>query len=143
MNKYGVVVATEENLATVEIYDNPNCTSCTKRANRAVCRACADYDEASKIRLVAVNEAMAEVGDGVRLNVSKMQKIFSNMLTFVFPIVCAVISYFCVSVFTDADYIKAGSATAAGLVAMIVAGLYSYKVSKNICEYKIISVIKD
>ncbi len=143
MNLQGVIIATDGNLATVEINNNPGCVSCSKRYVQGACGSCAHYDSAQTTRVIAINDAAAAVGDRVCIARSKRQKLFLFMMSFVIPIVCAVLAYFCLSLFTDADRVKSGAAIAAAVIAMIIAGLYSYKIQQIKCDYKIISVIKD
>ena len=139
MNKEGIVVAKDGTLATVEIYNNRNCITCTKKTKQNACGSCPDYDDKLSYRVVAVNDADAEIGEVVRVKASKRQKLFLSLASFVIPVICAVVAYFALSLFTDDEQVRSRVAIAAALVAVVIAGLYSYKVSKNTCDYKIIS----
>lgn len=143
MKIQGVVVATEANLATIEIYNNLNCISCSKRPCSVSCASCADYDESPKVRVLAFNELLAKPGDHVTLTVSKRQKLILYTVSFVIPIICAVMAYFCVSVFTDYERVKLGTALVAAIIAMLFAAICSYKISENTYDYKISSITKN
>lgn len=140
MNKQGVVVAKDGGLATVEIYNNPNCLDCKKRTNQVACRSCTDYDEKPSFRIVAMNDNGAEIGDRVRVKESKKQKLILALVSFVIPIVCAVVAYLLMSLLTDDEQTISRVAVISAIVAVMIAGLYSYKVSRNTCDYKIISI---
>ena len=143
MNKQGVVIARDGDLATVEIYNNPNCLTCEKRSKTNSCNTCADYDDNASYRVVAINDEDAEIGDLVTVKVSKRQKLILSLISFVIPVVFAVVSYLILSLFTEDEQIRSKVAIFAGIVAVIIAGLYSYKVSKNTCEHRIISITKE
>ena len=143
MKKQGVVIATDGELATVEIYNNPSCINCTKRTGSIACVSCSNYDDSPNARIVAFNESSAENGDRVMLAVSKRQKVLLYMVSFVMPIIFAAIAYFCLSVFTEDARIKYSGALCAAMIAMLLAALCSYKISKNSYDYIITSIVKD
>ena len=140
MKKQGVVVAKDGNLATVEIYNNLNCLACSKRKSNNACVSCPDFDATQSLRVVAVNDIDAEIGDRVCIKAGKGQKILLAFVSFVIPVACALASYACMSLFTDDEPLKSRISLIAALAAVAVAGAYSYKVSKNICDHKIISI---
>jgi positive regulator of sigma E activity len=140
MNKQGVVVAKDGSLATVEIFNNPNCLACKKRTNQLACRSCADYDEKLSYRIVASNEVDAEIGNRVCVKESKKQKLILALVSFVIPVACAVIAYLFMSFISDDEQLISRVAVISAIIAVIIAGLYSYKVSKSACDYKIISI---
>ena len=140
MSKKGIVVAKDGNLATVEIYNNQNCLTCMKRKNQIACRACSDYDENPKYSIVAINDNGAEIGNCVSVKESKRQKLILAFVSFVIPVACAVIAYLCMSLISDDEQIRSRVAVISAIIAVIIAGLYSYKVSKSTCDYKIISI---
>ena len=142
MNKQGIVVAREGNLATVQIYNNTNCLTCAKRIKQSACLNCADYDENSTQRVLALNGDAVEIGDIVNVAASKFQKILLYLISFVIPVVFAVIAYMIFSLVTDDEQIKSRAAIIAAVIAIIFAGVYSYKMSKNTCDYKIVSIIE-
>ena len=140
MNKQGIVVATDGKLATVEIYNNPNCLKCKKRSNLISCPSCFDYDEKSSFLVVAINECDAKIEDCVCVKKSKRQTFILALVSFVIPIAFATIAYLFMSLFTDDEQIKSRVAVISALTAVMIAGVYSYKVSKSTCDYKIISI---
>ena len=140
MNKQGVVVAKDGSLATVEIYNNPNCLTCPRRSNLLACRSCTDYDENLSYRIVATNDSNAEIGNRVCVKESKRQKLLLALVSFVIPVACAVAVYMCMSLISDDEQIRSKVAVICAVIAVIIAGLYSYKVSKSTCDYKIISI---
>lgn len=140
MNKQGVVVAKDGSLATVEIYTNPNCLTCKRKSSQLSCRSCVDYDENHSYRVVAINDCNAEIGNRVCVKESKGQKLVLALVSFVIPVVCAVIAYMCMSFVSEDEQIRSRVAVISAIIAVIVAGLYSYKVSKSACDYKIISI---
>ncbi len=140
MSLKGVVVAKDDSLATVEIYNNQNCLTCKKKTNQLACRSCADYDENPTYRVVAINDSGAEIGNRVCVKESKMHKLILALVSFVIPVACAVIAYLCVSLISDDEQIRSRVAVISAIIAVIIAGLYSYKVSKSTCDYKIISI---
>ena len=139
--QHGLVIAKDGDKATVEIYKNPNCITCDKKSKHGACINCSDYDENGVFRAVALNNACAEVGDSIIVAPSKRQKVLLSIVSFVIPMLCAFIAYFCVSVFTDAERVKSSVAIMAFVIAMIFAAVYSYKISKNSCDYKIVKII--
>ena len=143
MNKQGEVVAKEGNLATVEIFNNPTCLTCIKRSKSNSCNNCSAYDANHSYKVVAINDDGAEIGDRVIIKVSKRQNLILSLISFVIPAVCAGVSYLFLSLITDDEQIRSGTAIFAAIVAVIIAGLYSYKVSKNTCDYKIISISEE
>jgi positive regulator of sigma E activity len=140
MKKLGIVVARDKNLATVEVYNNTNCLTCKQRKMDRNCHSCPDFDEKSPLRIVAVNDCDAQIGDKVVIRSSNGQKLILALVSFVIPAAFAFVSYMCMSMFTDDEPLKSRVALISALAAVMVAGLYSYKVSKNICEHKIISI---
>lgn len=140
MKKQGVIVAKDGNLATVEIYNNTGCLNCNQRKSANACRSCPDFDENPPIRVIAANDLEAEIGDRVCVKAGNGQKLILAFVSFVIPVACTVIAYMCMSFFTDDEPLKSRVALISALVAVAVAGAYSYKVSKNICDHKIISI---
>ncbi len=140
MKKQGVIVAKDGNLATVEIYNNKNCLSCSQRKLTNACHSCPDFDENYPLRVIAANDCGAEIGDRVCVKPGNGQKFVLAFVSFIIPVACAIIAYMCMSLFTDDEPLRSRVALISALAAVAVAGAYSYKVSKNICDHKIISI---
>ncbi len=140
MKKQGIVVAKDGNLATVEIYNNLNCLTCSKRKLTNACNSCPDSEDNHTLRVVAANDCGAEIGDRVCVKPGNGQKVILAVVSFIIPVACAIIAYMCTSLFTDDEPLKSRVALISALFAVAVAGAYSYKVSKNICDHKIISI---
>ena len=137
-----MIIAKDGGIATVQIYNNPNCLTCKKRLKSGACSSCSDYDESSTSRVLALNGDCVEVGDLVDVVASKAQKMLLSLVSFVIPVVCAALTYLVTSTFTDDAQVMARSAVATAIIAVIIAGIYSYRISKNTCDYKIVSIIE-
>lgn len=143
MKKFGIVVARDGKLATVQIYDNVSCLHCDKASRAGACDLCSDYGAPDPSRVLALNDIGAEAGDRVSLNKNKKQKLVFGFLSFIIPVACAFVAYLILSVFTADQAIRSRTALAAFALAMIFAGAYSYKISKNSYDYKIISKLQE
>lgn len=143
MANIGIVIATDENVATVEKYKASVCDSCAKKNKIGACDACSDRDETSAERCIAYNSIGAQVGDKVEYSKNRGAGIVFALVVFALPLVCALISYLIAMMLTDDPGTGGRTAVACFAFAMIAVGFYAYKVSKRRCEHTITTILDD
>lgn len=142
MAKQGLVVAIEGDMATIESCKSSKCESCTKRTKIGACDACSDNEEKAPDRVVAYNRMGAAIGDKVEYAKTKSSGIILAVISFVVPVIFAMLSYFVCTVFTDNEQIKGRVVAASFAVALLFAGVYSYKLSKKQCDHSVVCVLE-
>ena len=142
MAMLGKVVAIDDGIATVELIKNSVCSECIKKDKIGACDGCSNKEETVE-RVIAYNKAGAAIGDEVDFVKSKGKNALFIFISFIFPIIVALLSYFVTALFSDDDYVKSKVAIAAFFVCMAIAALYSYYASKSKCDYAIVSIVED
>lgn len=84
MQETGTVISIDGNTAVIQINRGEKCEGCN------VCNAFGE----NKMRLEAINNVGASVGDCVNVNIEPKHVIKSSMIIFVFPLVMLLIGYF-------------------------------------------------
>ena len=142
MTKYGLVVAVDDGVATIEVNNNEICENCTKKKKIGACDSCKDKDESKSERYVAYNPVGACVGDKVEFNKSSGKNFLFTLVVFILPLVVAVLLYFVASNFTDDETTKNKVARIAFFVSMAFAAGYSYFSSKKRFDHTIVAIIQ-
>ena len=140
MANIGIVIATDERTATVERCKTSVCDTCSRKNKIGACDKCADREEQAAERCVEDNSVGAEVGDKVEFVKNRRAGLFFAIVVFAVPMICALVAYLVASMITDDAAVSGRLAILFFAIAMIGAGVYSYKVSKRRCEYMISAV---
>lgn len=143
MAEIGIVIATDENTATVERRKVSICDTCSKKNKIGACETCSDRDEQVAERFVALNSIGAEIGDKVEYTKNRAANAVFAFVVFVVPMICALIAYLISMLIIDDPAASGRTAVAFFALAMIAAGVYSYRVSKRRCEYTISAVLDE
>lgn len=141
MVKRGIVVATDGKSATIEEIDGKFCDECIIKGANRNCLNCNKRTKEPAPRCLSENYIGAEIGDVVEYSKNKMASILLSLVTFVLPIVLMLVTYILLNQITANDQLSGGVALGVLALSMLCAALYSYKVTKYRCEYKIISRI--
>ena len=141
MIKKGIVVATDDKFATIEQIDGKFCDECIIKGENNNCLRCGKRSKGTASRCLAENYVGAEIGDIVEYSKNRIAAIIFSLITFVLPIFLMVSTYILLSQITANDQLSGGVALAVLAVSMLCAAVYSYKVTKYRCDYKIITRI--
>ena len=141
MIKRGIVVATDGNSATIEEISGKFCDECIMKGANKSCLGCSKRTNENAPRYLAENYVGAEIGEIVEYSKNKMASLLLLLITFVLPIFLMVVTYILMNQITANDQLSGGTALAVLALSMLCAAVYSYKVTKYRCEYKIISRI--
>ena len=141
MIKKGIVIATEGNVATIEELKDIYCLDCINRGDNHNCLNCKKRAQDTVDRHISVNVVGAEIGDLVEYSKNLIANVISNLVIFALPIFLMIVSYILINVITANDQLSGRIALSVLAVSMICAAVYSYKISKTRCEFKIISKI--
>lgn len=141
MNKRGIVIAVDGDMATIELSENTKCDTCPNRKRIGACESCSDYSDIAQKRFVAKNKIGAEIGDFVEYGRAPSEGLVFTFIVFALPIIAAIMSYFISVLFTDDNDTMARIALATFGVATVLACFFSWKRSKRHCDYLINKVI--
>ncbi len=141
MVKRGIVVATDGSIATVEEIKGGYCFECIDRGANKNCLNCSKRTRSDIEKHISANYVGAEIGDIVEYSKNIITNLFFSLIVFVLPILLTVVTYVILNAVTSNDPLSARIALAVLAFSMLVAAIYSYKVSKIRCEYKIISKV--
>lgn len=142
MSKIGIVVAIDNQMATLDCTPASKCDTCPKRSKVGACNICPDFSEHSKSLIVAKNNIGAEVGDKVLYGRALSENMILILAMFVFPFICAIISYYISVLFTDESGIMSKVALTAFVLSTAFSCYYIYKRSGKQCEFTIIDIIQ-
>ena len=142
MAECGIVIATDNEIATIEVSKSSVCSECNKKSKIGACDTCSNKDEIKNERYIAYNQAGATVGDKVEFLRAKGKNAIFAMIVFVLPIVTAILAYFVASNFIEDDTVISKIAITVFFVFMVFAGGYSYFASKKRCDYTITAIIE-
>lgn len=143
MAEIGIVIATDEKTATVAKCKASICDTCTKKSKIGACETCSDREEQAAERCVALNTIGAEIGDKVEYAKNHVANVIFTFVVFLVPVICALIAYLISTLIIDDPGASGRIAVAFFALAMIAAGLYSYKSSKRRCEYTISAILDE
>lgn len=143
MAEIGIVIATDEKTATIEKHKPSICDNCTRKTKIGACDTCSDREEQVTERCVASNIIGAEIGDKVEYVKNHAANAIFALVVFVLPIICALVAYLISTLIIDDPGASGRIAVAFFALAMIAAGLYSYKSSKRRCEYTISAILDE
>ncbi len=143
MIKQGKIIAVDGNKATVEEYEKSLCDTCPKKNKAGACDTCPHKRETDPERVVALNNAHAEVGDIVEYSKSNLAIVLSTLIAVIVPIICYVLSHFIFGLIIENVSTVAKLSLAVLIIGMIAAAVYSYFSSKRRCDHTVMSVIED
>lgn len=139
MVKKGLVVATDGRIATVEELNDTYCSECVNSGKSNNCLTCKNRAQTVAERHLCSNIIDAEIGDVVAYSKNKMANVVLSLITFILPVILMIVTYVVSNMISSNDQLSGRAALAVLAFSMIGAAGYSYKFSKNRCEYKIIS----
>lgn len=140
MANLGIVIAIDGNIATVEKCRTSICDICARKNKIGACDTCFDKEEQATVKCLADNSIGAEIGDKVEYVKNRRASFAFAIVVFVAPLICTLVAYLVSSIITDDPGVSGRIAVVFFAIAMVVAGLYSYKVSKRRCEYMISAI---
>jgi positive regulator of sigma E activity len=141
MVKRGIVIATDSNMATIEEINGTFCFECMNKGSNGNCLHCAKRSECNTERIIAANTIKAEIGDTVEYSKKILSNFMFSLISFVLPILLTVITYVILSAISSDDPMNGRISLCVLSALMIIAAIYSYKLSKIRCDYKIISKV--
>ncbi|MGM9642584.1 MAG: SoxR reducing system RseC family protein [Eubacteriales bacterium] len=141
MTKQGKIIAIDGSKATVEVYEESVCDSCSKNVRSDACDACPHKRDTAPARFIARNGIGACVGDIVEYSKSGISNVLLSVIAFIIPFVCyAVVNIVLSRLKADAG-LQARLSLIVLIIMMIAAALYSYFQSKARCDYLVVAVI--
>lgn len=143
MAEIGIVIATDENTATVERCKTSICDTCSRKNKIGACDTCSDREEQATERCVALNGIGAVIGDKVEYTKNRAANAIFAFVVFAVPLICALAAYLISTLIIDDPGTSGRIAVAFFALAMIAAGVYSYVSSKKRCEYTISAIIDE
>lgn len=141
MVKRGVVIATDGNMATIEEINGGFCFECIDKGLNNNCLSCTKRTKADSARIIATDTIDSEVGDVVEYTKKVMSNLLFSLIAFVLPILLTVVTYVVLGAISTDDPMNGRISLGVLSVTMIIAAIYSYKLSKIRCDYKIITKI--
>ena len=142
MSKTGIVIAIDNEMATVDCLTESKCDTCPRRSKPGACSICSDFKDNSGLLIVAKNSIGANIGDKVRYGRAFSESLIIFLAIFVLPFLCAFISYFISVIFTDESAVMSKIALAVFVLSTAFSCYYIYKRSKKQCDYTIIDIIQ-
>lgn len=143
MIKKGVIVATDGNSATIEEIKDSYCFECINSGINDNCLTCKKRSQNASDLHLSSNAVDAQVGDVVEYSKNTIKNVISTLMIIILPVILMIATYVVLNMLTSNDQLSGRIALAALAISMLCAAAYSYKLSKNRCDYKIISKINN
>lgn len=140
MKTIATVIATDGQIATVEVERTSACEGCHKNEDGKGCSVCSLMGGERKFSARAYNEIGAKIGDRVMIESRTDRVIWYAVLVFVLPLLVALLGYGVASVFFVSDAWRVVCALIGFVGSFIVLWLYSGHVQKRRCDIVITEI---